>query len=123
YYYGDTSVVAGMAFQLSFCPNCTPIRDVLIDHVTMLLTSPRMFMVLGAPLGSPIQNLTFTNNIVSSPPGLAITGTGAKAPCGFQGNAARERLKSCVAPLRFEGNALVGTNDNWPRGNFFPQDL
>jgi hypothetical protein len=123
YYNGDTSVVAGMAFQLSFCPNCTPIQDVLIDHVTMLLTSPRMFMVLGAPLGSPIQNLTFTNNIVSLPSGLAITGTGAKAPCGFQGNSAHERLKSCVAPLRFEGNALVGTNDSWPRGNSFPQDL
>jgi hypothetical protein len=81
-----------------------------------------MFMVLGAPLGSHIQDLTFTNNIVSSPSGLAITGTGAKAPCGFQGNTASERLSSCIAPLHFEGNALVGTNDSWPRGNFFPQD-
>jgi hypothetical protein len=123
FYNGDSSVVAGMAFQISFCASCAPIHEVLIDHVTMLLTSPRMFMVLGSPLGSHIQNLTFTNNIVSSPSGLAITGTGAKAPCGFQGNTARERLSSCIAPLRFEGNALVGTNDSWPPGNFFPQDL
>jgi hypothetical protein len=123
YYNGDTSVVAGMAFQLSFCATCTPIKDVLIDHVTMLMTSPRMFMVLGAPLGSHIQNLTFTNNIVSSPSGPAVTGTGAKAPCGFQGNTARERLESCAAPFRFEGNALAGADDTWPRGNFFPGDL
>ncbi len=123
YYNGDTSVTAGMAFHLSFCAKCTPIRDVLIDHVTMLLTSPRMFMILGAPLGSHIQNLTFTNNIVSSPSASAITGNGPKTPCGFQGKTAGERLNSCIAPLRFESNALVGTNDSWPRGNFFPQDF
>jgi hypothetical protein len=122
FYDGDTSVVAGMAFQISFCATCTPIQDILIDHVTMLLTSPRMFMVLGAPLGSPIQNLTFTNNIVSSPSGLAITGTGAKAPCGFQGNSARERLSSCIAPLHFEANVIIGTNDPWPKGNLTARD-
>lgn len=120
---GDTTVVAGMAFQLSFCATCTPIQDVSINHVTMVMNSPRMFMVLGAPLGSHIQNLTFTNNIVSSPAGLAVTGTGGKAPCGFQGKTALERINSCVAPLRFERNALVGTDDNWPHGNFFPRDL
>lgn len=117
YYNGDSSVVAGMAFQISFCATCTPIHDVLIDHVTMLLTSPRMFMVLGAAPGSHIQNLTFTNNIVSSPSGLAITGTGAKAPCGFQGNTARDRLSSCIDPLRFQSNVIIGTNDAWPKGN------
>lgn len=122
FYNGDTSVVAGLAFQISFCATCNPIHDVLIDHVTMLLTSPRMFMVLGAPQGSHIQNLTFTNNIVSSPSGLAITGTGAKAPCGFQGNTARERLGSCVAPLHFESNVIIGTNDSWPKGNLTPRD-
>jgi hypothetical protein len=122
YYSGDTTPNAGLAFQISQCASCAPIQDVLINHVTMLLTSPRMFMVLGAPLGSHIQNLIFTNNIVSSPSGLAVTGTGAKAPCGFQGKTSVERLNSCVASLRFEGNALVGTNDSWPRGNFFPPD-
>jgi hypothetical protein len=120
---GDSTLVVGMAFQLSFCPTCAPIQDVSINHVTMLMDSPRTFMVLGAPLGRPIQNLTFTNNIVSSPSGLAVTGTGAKAPCGFQGNTAVERISSCVSPLRFEANALVGSDDNWPRGNFFPHDL
>jgi hypothetical protein len=122
YYSGDTTPNAGLAFQISQCPSCAPIQDVLINHVTMLLTSPRMFMVLGAPVGRPIQNLTFTNNIVSTPSGLAITGTGPKAPCGFQGNTALQRLSSCVAPLHFEGNALVGTDDSWPRGNFSPRD-
>jgi hypothetical protein len=81
-----------------------------------------MFMVLGAPPGSHIQNLTFTNNIVSSPSGLAITGTGANAPCGFQGNTARERLASCVAPLDFEANVIIGTNDAWPKGNLTPRN-
>lgn len=122
YYNGDTSVVAGLAFQISFCASCNPIQDVLIDHVTMLLASPRTFMILGAPLGSHIQNLTFTNNIVSSPSGLAITGTGPKAPCGFHGNSARERLSSCIDPLHFESNAIIGTSDKWPGGNLTPRD-
>jgi Putative Ig domain len=120
YYNGDTSVVAGMAFQLSFCSTCTPIRDVLINRVTMLLTSPRMFMVLGAPLGARIENLTFTNNIVSSPQGLTITGTGAGAPCAFSGATNLARLNSCVGPYSFTANALIGATTTWPAGNTYP---
>jgi len=120
YYNGDTSVVAGMAFQLSFCSTCTPLQDVLIDHVTMLLTSPRMFMVLGAPLGSHIQNLTFTNNVVSSPSGLAVTGTGAGAPCAFSGATNLARINSCMSSYNFTANALIGATTAWPTGNVYP---
>jgi hypothetical protein len=120
YYNGDTSVVAGMAFQLSFCSTCTPLQDILITHVTMLLTSPRMFMVLGAPVGTHIQNLTFTNNIVSSPPGLTITGTGAGAPCAFSGATNLARLNSCIGPYSFIANALIGATTIWPTGNLYP---
>lgn len=120
YYNGDTSVVAGMAFQLSFCSTCTPLQDVVIDHVTMLLTSPRMFMVLGAPLGSHIRNLTFTNNVVSSPSGLAVTGTGHNAPCAFSGATNAARINNCVDSYNFTANALVGATTVWPVGNAYP---
>ena len=123
YYNGDTSVVAGMAFQLSFCSTCSPLQDVLIDHVTMLLTSPRMFMVLGAPLGSHIQNLTFTNNVVSSPSGLAVTGTGAGAPCAFSGATNLARINSCMSPYNFTANALIGATTAWPTGNVYPYSV
>jgi hypothetical protein len=120
YYNGDNSVVAGMAFQLSFCSTCTPLQDVRIDHVTMMLTSPRMFMVLGAPVGRHIQNLTFTNNVVSSPSGLAVTGTGPNAPCAFSGGTNVARLDSCVSSYNFTANALIGATTAWPTGNVYP---
>lgn len=123
YYNGDTSVVAGMAFQLSFCSTCAPLQDVRIDHVTMLLTSPRMFMVLGAPLGSHIQNLTFTNNIVSSPSGLAVTGTGSNAPCAFSGDTNLARINNCVRSYNFTSNALIGGTTSWPTGNVYPYSV
>jgi hypothetical protein len=120
---GDTSVVAGMAFELSFCSTCTPLHDVLIDHVTMMLTSPRTFMVLGAPLGSHIQNLTFTNNVVSSPSGLAVTGTGANSPCAFSGSTNLTRINSCVSSYSFTSNALIGATTAWPTGNLYPYSV
>jgi hypothetical protein len=123
YYNGDTSVVAGMAFQLSFCSTCTPLQDVQIDHVTMLLTSPRMFMVLGAPIGSHIQNLTFTNNIVSSPSGLVVTGTGPNAPCAFTGGTNLARINNCLSSYSFTSNALIGATTAWPSGNLYPYSV
>jgi hypothetical protein len=123
YYNGDTSVVAGMAFQLSFCSTCTPLQDIVINHVTMMLTSPRMFMVLGAPVGSHIRNLTFTNNVVSAPSGLAITGTGPGAPCAFSGNTNMARIESCVSSYNFTSNALVGASTAWPTGNLYPYSM
>jgi hypothetical protein len=120
FYNGDTSIVAGMAFQISFCSTCSPIRDVVIDHVTMLMTAPRIFMILGAPVGSHIQNLTFTNNVVSAPSGLAVTGTGAAAPCGFTGGTNVERLNSCMSSYHFTANALIGATTAWPSGNTYP---
>ena len=51
-----------------------------------------------------------------------VTGSGPKAPCGFRGRSAAERLAACITGLRFEANALVGGKDGWPKGNFFPRE-
>ena len=121
YYNGDTTAV-GLAFQMTQCATCTPLQNITINHVTMLLQAPRRFMILGAPEDSPTRNVTFTNNIVSVPSDSPITGSGPKAPCAFKGRSAGERLGACIASLQFEGNVLVGGSDAWPKGNFFPRD-
>jgi hypothetical protein len=121
YYNGDT-VAVGLAFQMSQCAGCAPLQSIRIDHVTMLLQSPRRFMVLGAPENAPIRNVTFTNNIVSVPSDSPVAGMGRKVPCGFEGRSAGDRLGACIASLQFEANALVAGNDGWPKGNFFPRE-
>jgi hypothetical protein len=120
YYNGDTLV--GVAFELLSCPSCTPLQDITIDHVTMLLEDPKLFMLVGAPEGTPIRNLTFTNNIISVPAGLAVNGTGPKAPCGFKGATNLARLNNCIAPYKFDANALIGGSGAWPGRNLFPRD-
>lgn len=122
YFNGDDSVAAGLGFHISQCPTCTPLQDIKIEHVDMLLNGGRTFLMLGAG-DTPIQRLTFTNNIVVVPEKSAVTGTGPKAPCGFKGNTAIEKMDSCIASLKFESNALVGGNEAWPRGNQSPRNL
>ncbi len=121
YYNGDNTAV-GLAFQMTQCPSCAPLQDISIDHVTMLLQEPKRFMVLGAPDDTPIRNVTFTNNIVTIPSNSPVAGSGPKAPCGFRGRSAAEQFAACISGLRFESNVLVGGNDAWPKGNFFPRD-
>jgi hypothetical protein len=116
FYNGDKTAV-GLAFQISQCPTCAPLEDININHVTMLLQSPRRFLILGAPDGTPIRSVTFTNNIVSVPADAPVAGMGPKIPCGFHGRTAVERINSCISSLHFEGNLLVGARDSWPRGN------
>ena len=119
---GDTSVTAAMAFQVTYCLACSALHDVTINHVTMLLTAPPIMMIIGAPLAAPIRNFTFTNNIVSSLPGLSVNGMGPDAPCGFRGRTVLERLRSCVDRLNFEANVFINDDNSWPGGNFSVRD-
>lgn len=119
---GDDSRIIGNAFQISNCSTCAPLTDVSINHVTMLLQSPTWFMILGASATAPIQNVTFTNNIVTTAPGLVITGTDSATPCGFTGATDLTRINSCLSSLSFVANGLVGASGSWPSGNYFPPD-
>jgi hypothetical protein len=121
YYNGDKTAV-GLAFQISQCPTCAPLEDISVNHVTMLLDSPRRFLILGAPDATPIRNVSFTNNVISVPADSAVAGMGPKIPCGFRGHTASERMTSCISSLHFEGNVLIGANDSWPRNNVSIKD-
>lgn len=117
---GDTGIAAALAFQITQCSACTPIHDVSISHVTMLMASSKVTMILGATSGTRIQNMTFTNNIVSSLSGLAVTSPGATGPCAFSGSTNLARLNNCLLSYRFAGNSFIGANGTWPTGNKFP---
>src|SRR5581483_6874854 len=57
YYNGDTTGV-GLAFQISQCPSCSPLQNISVNHVTMLMKTPRTFLILGAPRTKPVQGVT-----------------------------------------------------------------
>ena len=77
--------------------------------------------MMGAPVTRPIQKVTITNTIATTPAGLAVAGTGANGPCAFYGATDLARLNSCTeTPYRFFANALVGASSTWPAGNMFP---
>jgi hypothetical protein len=119
---GDTSPVVGTAFQLSDCGICAPLEGVNVNHVTMLFQSPTFFMILGGSTNASIQNVKFTNNIVTAKSGLVITGTGSPAPCGFYGATVSARMNSCMSSYSFSNNALPGATGAWPAGNYYPVD-
>jgi hypothetical protein len=119
---GDTSPVVGTAFQLSDCGICAPLEGVNVNHVTMLFQSPTFFMILGGSTSASIQNVKFTNNIVTAKSGLVITGTGSPAPCGFYGATVSARMNSCMSSYSFSNNALPGATGAWPAGNYYPVD-
>jgi hypothetical protein len=112
----------GLAFQMNHCAECTPLQDVKIDHVSLILQSPRTFMILGAPEDKPIRNVIFTNNIVTVPSGSAVTGMGPRVPCAIRGQSAEQRIGSCIVSADFRNNVLIGGGDHWPRGNFNSKD-
>jgi hypothetical protein len=109
-----------VAFEVEFCSTCSPLQDVFINHITMLVQSPRVFLLLGAPTDSPIQSLSFTNNLVSSPSRLAINGIGSNAPCAFSGSTELARINNCTSLSSFVANALIGATGSWPSNNFYP---
>jgi hypothetical protein len=122
YYNGEKQNVE-VPFQVGRGPNSAPLHDITIGHVTMLLQRPQYFMILGSPLGEPITNFVFTNNIVVVPPGAAITGTGSVAPCGYQGHTTVERWEACTSHGVFTHNVLIGASGPWPHDNFLERGI
>jgi len=119
---GDLELNTAKPFQISQCPTCAPIQSVAIDHVTVLMASPKTFMVLGDMPTAPIKNVEVTNSIVSSLPGTVITAAGNGASCAFTGTSNLIRLQTCVRGPNVTANALIGASGVWPTGNFFPPD-
>ncbi|MGH9515751.1 MAG: hypothetical protein ACRD3P_08750 [Terriglobales bacterium] len=113
----------GVAFQLTRGPKSPPLHDITIDHVTMLMQHPEHLMILGAPLNDPLVNFVFTNNVVSSPPDLAIIGIGPAAPCGSGGQTNVERWENCTSHGIFAHNVLIGASGAWPHKNFLDRSL
>jgi hypothetical protein len=107
--------------HVSSCLSCIPLAGILIDHITMLATAPRGAFEMGAA-GTQQLGFTFTNNIVSTPAGLVVTGGGASG-CAFTSNTNLGRLNACLVPnYQFRGNALIGATNTWPTGNYSPED-
>ena len=107
--------------HVSSCLTCVPLAGIVIDHITMLATAPRGAFEMGAA-GTQQLGLSFTNNIVSTPPGLVVTGGGSSG-CAFTSNTNLARLNACLVPhYQFQGNVLIGANNTWPTGNYSPYD-
>jgi hypothetical protein len=121
---GETDTNIAKPFQISQCPTCAPIQSVAIDHVTVLMASPKTFMVLGDMPTAPIKDVKVTNSIVSSLPGTVVTATGSGGSCAFTGTSNLIRLQRClVGPsVKVTANALISASGVWPTGNFFPPD-
>jgi hypothetical protein len=120
---GDVEVNTAKPFQISQCPTCNPVRSVAINHVTVLMATPKTFMVIGDTSQVPIQDVNVTNSIVSSLPGTVITATGNGEPCAFQGVGNLARLSNCLAPgYNVTRNALIAASGAWPAGNYMPPD-
>jgi hypothetical protein len=113
----------GVAFQVTRGPKSPPLHDITIDHVTMLLQRPQRLMILGAPQNDPLANLVFTNNIVSSPPEVAIIGTGAAADCAKGGQTNVEKWEKCTSNGVFENNILIGASGAWPHKNLLVRNI
>lgn len=113
----------GVAFQVSRGPKSPPLHDITIDHITMVLQHPQYLMILGAPLNDRLANFVFTNNIVSSPPDLAITATGPAAPCAKSGRTNEEKWENCTSHSVFARNILIGASGAWPRQNSLDRGL
>jgi hypothetical protein len=120
---GDVEVNTAKPFQISQCATCNPVQSVAIDHVTVLMATPKVFMVLGDTSTTPIRDVKVTNSIVSSLPGTVITATGNGGPCAFTGVGNLARLNNCLAlGYNVSGNALIAATGAWPAGNYLPPD-
>jgi hypothetical protein len=107
--------------HVSSCLTCVPLAGIVIDHITMLATAPRGAFEMGAA-GTQQLGLSFTNNILSTPPGLVVTGGGSSG-CAFTSNTNFARLNACLVPnYHFASNALIGATNTWPTGNYSPDD-
>jgi len=121
--YANADTTGGWALELLDCPRCETMRDISITHITEILNNEKTFLVAGTTPDNPIQNFTYTNNIATAVPGMAVQGSGPKAPCAFEGHTNVDRITRCATPYNFTANALIGASDAWPKGNFFPRDI
>jgi hypothetical protein len=120
-YYNGTTQDVGVAFQVGRCSSCPPLHDVSINHVTMLVQNPKKLLFLGASATNPLENFSFTNNIVSAPGDLAIAGVGASQDCAGRTNT--ERWETCTRHSVFRHNVLIGASGGWPHENFIVRGL
>ena len=98
----------------SYCTSSTCANgNILVNHNTELITrTSKWFAVVGAVKG-PIPNWTYTNNIVSINPGIAITNGGSTGCTDNKtGNAAK--IAACFSPYSMTHNALIGGTGIWP---------
>ncbi|HEX3741140.1 MAG TPA: hypothetical protein VHV29_15690, partial [Terriglobales bacterium] len=118
YQNGDTT--GAIAGGYSYCTSSTCANgNILVNHNTELITrTSKWFAVVGAVKG-PIPNWTYTNNIVSVNPGIAITNGGSTGCTDNKtGNAAK--IAACFSPYSMTHNALIGGTGIWPAGNYLP---
>ena len=121
YALGQTGINTAKPFQIAHCKTCGPIQSVDINHVTLMMSAPKIFLVLGNMPTTPIQGLKITNSIISSLPGVVITATGDGGSCAFSGNSNLIKLNNCLSPgYSITANALIDASGAWPPGNFFP---
>src|SRR5262249_15792465 len=96
-------------FYLGTCPDCRPIRDISIRHVTVVSTNDS-FLFLGTS-GNPVRNLVFSDNILQN-------GRYGLVGCGMSGI---KTIKQCAPGAALAGNLVVGGSDSdLPGKNFFP---
>lgn len=106
-------------FTVSACDSCVPMKDISVRHNTLLSQNPKVAFLLGVA-GSQQLGFSFTDNIMSVPAGLVISGGGSSG-CAFTSNTNLARLNACLIPeYLFKGNLLIGATNTWPAGNFFP---
>jgi hypothetical protein len=106
-------------FNIGSCAVCAPLTGISIRHNSVLSASPKFF-ILGSPRPQQLD-LTFADNIVSTPAGLAIVANGTT--CATSGASNLSRISACLVPnYKFAGNALIGATNTWPTGNYSPED-
>ena len=60
---------------------------------------------------------------MSSPPDVAIIGTGAAAPCAKGGQTNAEKWENCTSNGVFANNILIGATGAWPHKNLLVRSI
>jgi Putative Ig domain len=99
-------------FYFGACPQCAPVHDVTMDHLTVVSTNSS-FVFMGNHNAKPVTNFAFTENILQN--GLyGVDGCGAPS---------LTTLETCANGAHFSGNVIVaGKPANFPGSNAFPSD-
>jgi hypothetical protein len=118
--YQDGDTTGAFAGVYAYCSGAScGIGNISVNHNTELITQPiKWFAVVGAVKG-PIPNWTYTNNIVSINPGLAVI-NGGSTGCTDTKTSNAAKLAACFSPYIMTHNALIGGSGTWPAGNYLP---